>query len=48
MLDYLRRKKSKAEDDLLQLEDPNVVLKQEAYDDCLSCRIFGENEYLPK
>lgn len=42
MLEYLRGKRPKTKDDLFELDDPNVVLKKEAYDDCLSCRVLGE------
>jgi len=47
MLEYLRGKKPKAKDDLFELDDPNVLLKQEAYDDCLSCRILGKEQPQP-
>lgn len=48
MLEYLRGKKAKAKDDLFELEDdPNVLLKQEAYDDCLSCRVLGKKQPQP-
>lgn len=43
MLERLRRK-AKANDDLFELDDPTAVLKQEAYDDCLSCRVFGKKK----
>lgn len=35
-------KKVKADGDLSNLEDPNVLLKRDAYDDCLSCRVLGK------
>lgn len=37
-------KKSRAEDDLSYLEDPDVLLKRDAYDDCLSCRVLGKKQ----
>lgn len=42
MLERFRGKKDKAEDDLFELEKPELLLKREAYDDCLSCRVLGE------
>jgi hypothetical protein len=48
MLEYLRGKRPKAKDDLFELEDdPNVLLMQEAYDDCLSCRVLGKKRPQP-
>ena len=45
MLEQLRGQRPKAKDDLFELDDPNALLKQEAYDDCLSCRMFGEKQH---
>jgi hypothetical protein len=45
MLERFRAKanaNTNAKDDLFELDDPTAVLKQEAYDDCLSCRVLGE------
>ena len=41
MLDFLRGKKE-TKDDLFSLDSADAVLKREAYDDCLSCRVFGK------
>lgn len=42
MLGKFEGARAKAKDDLFELDDPNVVLKREAYDDCTSCRVLGE------
>jgi len=47
MLEHFLRKKAKAKDDLFELDDPNALLKKEAYDDCLSCRVLGKNQTRP-
>jgi hypothetical protein len=44
MLERFRTKKAK--EDMFELDDPNVLLKKDGYDDCLSCRVLGRQQYI--
>lgn len=46
MLGKFEGARAKAKDDLFELDDPNVVLKREAYDDCTSCRVLGSTAFV--
>lgn len=48
MLEQFGGKRAKAKDDLFELDDPDAMLKQEAYDDCLSCRVLGKVQLRPQ